>query len=110
MSATTKNPEVVAVLRAALALIKDRRRWTVRAWARDRNSRPMGANDKRAVRWCASGALYKVTTPEIYCVARAQLQAAAMEVDGHVECVNDRGHRATMGMYRRAIELAEADA
>lgn len=43
----------------ALGLLSEPRRWTRRAWARDRHRHPVSALSVRAVRWCVGGALIR---------------------------------------------------
>jgi len=54
----TPEPDTT-LLEKALALVTERSNWTKRAFARDRNGHRVSFDSRRAVRFCAGGALLR---------------------------------------------------
>ena len=105
-SATARN-----VLIRARARIADREHWTTGALARDADGNEVVPRDRRAVDWCALGALYRVTTPVKGHRSASELLAA--EIDGRLAVgdldytitnFNDsHTHKQVLALYDRAI-------
>jgi hypothetical protein len=53
--------DALEVLQQARALISDPARWTQGFWARDRNGAECSLENPYVCRWCAAGAINKVT-------------------------------------------------
>ena len=93
---------------AARELLSNKARWTQGWFAHDEGMHQVIPLAADAVCWCAYGALMKVDN-----TGRGDLflDRAAEELSGfNVAYVNDRlGYEATMQMFARAVELAEAE-
>lgn len=106
----------VDILRAARALIADRRRWANGGIAFDSNYRLCSPHAPEATHWSAIGALYRAGVeagafdvwPELEALAIAGRKLFYLPADVQVAAVNDRlGHEAVLAMFDRAIEMAE---
>jgi len=99
---------LVDVLRAAKERISDPERWTQGTAACGSDRRP--CEYEEAARFCALGSLDFECIP-LYQDTYPLLYGAAQELFGQgVSAVNDRlGHTATLAVFDRAIELAEAE-
>lgn len=88
----------------ARAIIEDEEHWTQRTCARRADGRACVVDSSEAVRWCAGGAILKVTHDIGVHLA---LGAACPDGEYTVTRVNDiLGHRAVLEMFDRAIEAA----
>lgn len=101
-------------LKRARELIANKRNWTVRTFARDRNKASCSIYSRRATCFCAGGALMRVSrglSYEPYRTVREYLiDAAYLEFGKGVTVVNDRcGHAAVLRMYDIAISMALSD-
>jgi hypothetical protein len=100
------------VLRAARELIADPERWTQGEYARDADGKPVDDGDERAVRWCATGAIWR-TAPSGSVACRTIQLAAEVARRAHdmgLMQVNDRlGHQAVLRVLDQAIAAAEAE-
>jgi hypothetical protein len=98
---------VLDVLIKARSLIKDQNNWTQNAFARDDKGRRFNSIDKNAVSFCAIGACYKVSDPDVADKATMKLHKSAMTMFSQsVELVNDDlGHAEIMKVFDRAIVL-----
>ncbi len=101
------------ILRAARARIEDPKNWTKNVLARDTRGREVPADDPRACRWCAYGALIaegkSITSDEGHLLRVASRSAFNIGVP----CVNDdddKGHPAIIQVFDAAIAAAEAEA
>ena len=105
------------VLVAARELISDPEHWTQRVVARDQEGNPVLSCDQRAVCFCVAGAINRVCgTISVVKEAELFLDRAATELFGRYSItfateVNDlMGHKRTLKMCDRAIELARVAA
>lgn len=98
----------VEILKAARARIADPLHWTTKHLARNETGRVVGVNDKRAVCWCAYGAL-GIEGSDLASPEANALRGAAVQLHGTtVARVNDEfGHTAVLAMYDAAIASAE---
>lgn len=101
------------ILRDARALIADPKRWTRRAFARDGRSRQVDPQSPRAVRYCATGALFKASGDNEVRDALAALQAVLIDQGWTVsiEVFNDdyAGHADVLALFDRAIADLERE-
>lgn len=99
----------VELLKAARAKIADPKHWTRYRLARNARGNEVRPTNKRAVCWCAHGALRAVGIP-LYAPEEILLFEAAGELFKlEPYAVNDqRGHAAILGVYDLAIAKAEA--
>jgi|SRR5215469_5307515 len=100
---TRKTP--LGILKAALKLVSDPKRWTKSVFAVDKNGYSVPSTDPSAVRWCAVGALTKIggKTAARYAAARA-LTIACGGVG--ITDVNDgrNGRKRIIAAFQRAIK------
>jgi len=95
-----------AQLRAAADLISDRRKWTTYAYARYRNGVRASVEEPRACRWCAVGAVARVSGVPILRIGAA---LAPHGGDRELSEINDcDGHAAAIAELRRLADLDEA--
>ncbi len=100
----------VKVLIRAFEMIADEKCWAQGAAAIDRSGAPVRANDRRAVAWCAVGALERAAgnDDELFEGCLEYLQKASLQLfrcDPAV--INDNtNHVGLVEMYTRAIQLA----
>lgn len=111
MAAATSERSVVDVLRAARERITPEERWTVAVGARDSRGRSCDPTGEDAACWCAYGSV-AAESQDLYADAVWYLNRAAPEQGKRGgSLVNDcLGHEATLTLFDRAIELAEAEA
>jgi len=102
-----KPRSVKATLKAARAVIADKKRWTKEYFAVDMNGRPCEENCLDAVKFCALGALQFVDGP-FECEAEDLLFNACERLfDLGVADTNDiKGHAAILKAFDRAIKDA----
>ena len=111
--------ETVEVLTQALEIISDPERWTQHAFAKAPNGANVSYLNDEAVRFCATGAIFKLVnwTGYGFVPAVMWLDKAAMQLflgtgtpPGGAVYVNDfLGHAAVVRMFERAIELAQVE-
>jgi hypothetical protein len=100
----------VKVLVRTFAMLADETQWAQGAGAVDRNGAPVRTNDRRAVAWCAVGALERAAghDEELFESCLEYLQKASLHLfrcDPAV--INDNTtHNGLIEMYARAIQLA----
>lgn len=98
---------VKRTLEAALELIKDPARWTQGAFARHKQGNAIGPEEKAACRWCAIGALRRVTAGNDSAALNAMrvLDFEAKRAGAEdVGALNDkRSHAEVVEMFKRAI-------
>jgi len=100
----------VKVLVRAFEMLADEAQWAQGAGAIDRNGTPVKPTDRRAVAWCAVGALERAAgnDDELFEACLEYLQKASLQLfrcDPAV--INDNtNHRGLIEMYTRAIQLA----
>lgn len=96
-----------AALAEARALIADPARWCQHAGARNEWGAERRPESSEACRWCARGALDRVTFPAVAEAAYGRLCAAVdpgIAGEWWPEDVNDHeGHTAVLAMYDRAL-------
>ena len=102
----TREAEILKTLTEARALITPRRRWTKHVYARTFFGKSRLAIDPDASRFCASGAIMRVSggfTPEFY-RAESALNAQGTSYSG-VPRFNDRHrHKEVLAIFDRAID------
>ncbi len=99
------------ILKAARARIADPKRWTQGAAGRDRRGyRTEGRGMRRAVQWCALGAVDAEAAGDggMYDNAWDALDAASPFRCGALLVNDELGHEATIAMFDRAIAKLEA--
>ena len=109
-SATARN-----VLIRARARIADREHWTKGTLAADGDGNEVLPKSRRAVRWCALGALYRVTSPVKGHRSASELLAAEIhggpafgDADYRITEFNDsHTHKQVLALYDRAIKATE---
>jgi hypothetical protein len=100
----------VKILVSALEMISDERHWAKGVSAVDSSGAPVKATDRRAVAWCAVGALERAAgdDSELFESCLEFLREASLQLfrcDPAV--INDRtNHAGLVEMYTRAIQLA----
>jgi len=107
--------ETIEVLTQALEIISDPERWTQGTFARDTTGRTCSYLSYAAVKFCATGAIFKIIgwdgcfpVPALMRLDEAALQLFSGEANS--VSVNDHhGHAAVVYMFERAIELAQAE-
>jgi hypothetical protein len=103
----------VKVLVSALELISEEKHWAKGAGAVDGSGAPVKTSDRRAVAWCAVGALERAAGDdnELFESCLEFLQKASLQLfrcDPAV--INDRtNHGGLVEMYTRAIQLASRE-
>ena len=110
--------ETVELLTQALEIISDPKRWTQHTFAKALNGANVSYLNDEAVKFCATGAIFKLVkwTGDCHVPAATWLDEAAMQLffgtetpPGGAIYVNDYlGHAAVVRMFERAIELARA--
>ncbi|GEM_PF-1845427 len=100
----------VKILVRAFEMISDEKCWAQGASAIDRTGAPVRTNDRRAVAWCAVGALDRAAgdDDELFESCLRYLQKASLQLfQGDPAVINDNtDHVALVEMYTRAIQLA----
>lgn len=105
--------DAVSILRDARALITDPTNWTVGVDARSKTGRSVAPSSKRAVCWCAQGAVERVGvvgSDEFRRAFKAMSRAATKMMGGFTEPfeINDTvGYEATLQMFDLAIRDVE---
>lgn len=117
MAATeTKQPPVVRLLKAARRLIGNKKRWTKGKSAADKKNYCVAPTSRKAVRWCAYGALLKQKAAlrlreNVLERADSILDAASQDLterSNYVD-VNDKlGRDRVLEVFDEAIKRAEA--
>lgn len=103
----------VKVLASALEMISDEKHWAKGVGAVDSSGAPVKTSDRRAVAWCAVGALDRAAgeDSELFESCLEFLQKASLQLfrcDPAV--INDRtDHGGLVEMYTRAIQLASRE-
>lgn len=96
------------VLKAARERITDKKSWTTKAMARDKNSRVTSASDPKACKWCATGAIKLeaiLRGHEDWWSVVAEIQRPRFE---SVVWVNDMGgHAAILDLFDKTIASLE---
>lgn len=105
------------VLRAAKVRIRDPKRWTQHAYARDADGRKCEPHAEAAKCWCAAGALFcELGLSSEVDHAGAQIPAFDLLVEAAkptlISALNDRldSHETVLQLYDRAIALATEEA
>lgn len=110
-SCKTLNTKPSDILKAGLALIRDKAHWTQHAAARNKYRKTVDATNPDACSWCSYGALLKTTNDtdaSMYDIESYLYQAVAYT--GSYIFFNDtRSHADVVAMWEKAIRLAEAD-
>jgi hypothetical protein len=100
----------VKILVRAFEMISDEKCWAQGASAIDRSGAPVRTTDRRAVAWCAVGALDRAAgnDDELFESCLQYLQKASLQLfRGDPAVINDNtDHVALVEMYARAIQLA----
>jgi hypothetical protein len=116
-SLTTTEQSMIAtayeILTAAQDLIRDPKRWTRGAAARDAKGEKVGALNPAATCWCADGAIVKCGGGEKYgtgsnIAIKRLFLIEPREPAGIVHVNDDKGHAAVMAMFDRLREKAKA--
>lgn len=109
------DSRIYTLLSEAQELIRDQKNWTTRSLARDCTDRPVALTRCiEACRWCALGALHKVTnTIEDYDMLEHFLNQAARQIYPRyrysVAYINDNnGHQAVMQLFDKAKEICNS--
>lgn len=102
----------VDALKKAKALIQNRKRWIQGTPARDAKGYTCNPRSKAAVYFCAIGAVVRVTKskkPFDFLLAASEVQPiAGFDENYPIWGTNDeRGHKATLAMFDRAIAIAK---
>lgn len=108
----------LTVLRRARALITLPKNWTQDAYARNKRALPVSQEDPTACRWCAIGAISKVTRTAknaavCYSARNAAAQFFSDAAGQHVVAFNDAAttkHADVLAVFDKAIALAKAAA
>lgn len=101
------------ILRAARARIEDPKNWTTGQFARNAKGDPVSCYSKKAVCWCAIGAVNAERTDGSERRALDFLYDASERLYGNldVSIINDDGdHAAVLRVFDAAIAAAEAEA
>ncbi len=114
---TTEQLSAVEVLTRAKALIANKANWTTQKFARDENNFEIESTDKHACKFCALGALNRITRArdddidldKASTIAHEYLYEASNRVASYsITYVNDNiGHEAVMRVYDFAIAIAK---
>ena len=112
-AAAARECRPAVLLGSALALLKDRRRWTGGHLALDRLGRPVRPHDSRAVRWSLPGALLRAAAahqvPESGAALRAATDCLLRSTDAGLsrwERAPERTHADVIAVLRQAILFA----
>jgi len=93
-------------LQAAYDLIGNKKKWTLGAYARDRDGCSIDTRDDEAVSWCAGGAIDKVGGSETSAFCDLGLVCSKKYGRG-LSYVNDYlGYATIRRMFRKAIKAA----
>ncbi|GAA0235791.1 hypothetical protein LNAOJCKE_0912 [Methylorubrum aminovorans] len=101
------------ILRAARARIEDPKNWTAGQFARTLEGHPVTARSKKAVCWCALGAVAAEADGNDERLAALLLFKSSEALFGEedISIVNDGcGHEAVLKVFDAAIAVAEAEA
>lgn len=103
-----EKTKAIVNLIATKALLSDSTRWCKRYLAMDANGLRTEVTDERATRWCALGALEKVTGSRLHLTEWRHLTAAAKELGWQYvsELNNETDHTMVMRMFDMALEKA----
>lgn len=104
------------LLKAGYEILKDRSRWTTYAYARDKHGKIVSPENPNAHCFCSSGVLkylnkdrFGMDYGSAYNILDfAASQSAPYAVSSIIEINDIGGYEATLAMWRRAIELAQA--
>lgn len=98
------------LLRAARAKIADPKHWTQGELARDSGGRPVGPRNPGAVCWCSMGALEAISFLDAKGALRFLREAVPDDelIKSATYFNDERKHGDVMGLFDRAIQLAEA--
>lgn len=104
------DKSVREILTQALDLLRDPKRWTQGAYARDANGGKVGALNPNAVCWCENGALIKCGGGDRFGggLTAQLIDLFRSESAGPVHTNDDKGHAAVMQQLSRLIEKAAA--
>lgn len=104
------SKEAAEVLRKARELISDQKRWTQKAYARDRYGFGTGPWLKNAICFCSRGALMKASGLKVNeVVATPANTVLQSNMNGNVPLFNDtHTHAEVLEAFDRAIAAAEA--
>lgn len=97
-------------LEAALELIKDKARWSQRAFARRKDGFPIDANAERACAWCALGAVQRASGCDYVPIDELEIldDEAAKMGKRTIVALNDEGtHDDVVEVFKRAIAACE---
>jgi hypothetical protein len=106
-----KSRTTSSVIIAARKLIARREAWIKQDFARDKAGRSVGPRDRRAVSFCAEGALLRAAEGDDILFAEA-FKCLAVIADADLVPFNDakgRQHRHVLAIFDRTIDLAKRD-
>lgn len=107
---STSEEMVVQILSLAQTLIRDPKKWTQRAFARDWQNNGVWPISRNAEQWCAVGAVFRAghqlgVSEELVGTARTVLRDSVLPRS--VTIINDvREHGDVMEMFDAAIRMA----
>jgi len=95
-------------LQATHDLFDDKKRWCQGDYAQNENGSTATVHGTKAVRWCASGGMYKVAGARAFCDASELLKSVCKKkFSMNIQQVNDSlGYAAIRRMLRKAIKEA----
>lgn len=103
---------IADILKRALKRVRNKKRWTQGVIAEDEDGRWINPRSKRAVRWCASGAIRAEGNSLLTARAEALLDSVAKSMYKLLDivAVNDTlGHEAILKVYKEAIKRARGN-
>ena len=98
-------------LKAIRESILDENRWTRNYFALDDSGKPVGTNDKTAVRFCLVGAILKTVSPfsHKYLLIYHNLRKNIGLSTSLYEFNDERGHKAVIDLLDKAIKQCEEE-